>query len=298
MVRSHARALVALATVLSTTACLDTNGPNRQASATSDLVIAVTAAGTVGQLDAVRGAGFPGLGRRGLFPLIGGMPSCEASAGGRPCPPRGDTTGVTRTVTWLDAGGVAEAAYDSLLTATATFVLDVNRSDSLGSRVEHRSMTATGLVGNETERTWNGSATVNDAGAGRFRPLGPGMGPGGMGGGHGRGGLGSGPGGGPFGGTPPAYLALAETTTVTNVVLPQPAAQGSYPKSGTINTNSYIMVVSAAGDTTRESRLVTVTFDGSSTAQITVNGETRAVDLSRRPFRGGPPHGGEGPGHP
>ena len=62
-------------------------------------------------------------------------------------------------------------------------------------------------------------------------------------------------------------------------------------RSGSINTRSNILVVSAAGDTTREARVVTVVFDGSSTAQITVNGETRAVDLSRRPFRGGPPHG-------
>lgn len=295
MVRTSARTLVVLATLATTIACLDSNGP-RSSSATSDLVIAVTAAGTVGQLDGVRGAGFPGLGARGTFPMIGGAPSCEASLGGHPCMPHGDTTGVTRTVTWLDANGVAEAAYDSLLTATATFVLDINRSDTLGIRQEHRSMTATGLVGSETERTWNGSATVNNAGAGRFRPLGPGMGPGGMGGGRGPGGMGGGPGGGPFGGTPPTYVAVAETTTVNNVVLPVPATQGSYPKSGTINTHSNILVVSAAGDTTRSARVVTVVFDGTSTAQITVNGETRAVDLSRRPFRGGPPHGSEG--HP
>ena len=294
MVRTSARALVALATVLSSTACLDMNGPNRQASATSDLVLAVAAAGTVGQLDAVRGAGFPGLGRRGMFPQIGGAPACEASTGGHPCAPHGDTTGVTRSVTWLDAAGATQAAYDSLLTATATFVLDINRSDSLGSHVEHRTMTATGLVGNETTRTWNGSATLNHAGAGRFRPLGPGMGPQGMGGGHGPGGMGAGPGGGPFGGNPPAFVAVAETTTVNNVVLPQPAAQGSYPQGGTINTRSNILVVSAAGDTTREARVITVAFDGTSTAQITVNGETRAVDLSKRPFRGGPPRGGPG----
>ena len=283
--------LVAAATLITATACLDLSGPGRQPSATSDLVLAVAAAGTVGQLDAVRGAGFPGLGLRGMFPRIGGAPTCDASMGGHPCPPRGDTTGVTRTVTWLDANGAAEASYDSLLTATASFVLDVNRSDSLGSHVEHRSMTATGLLGSETARTWNGSSTMNHSGAGRFRPLGPGMGPGGMGGGHGPGGLGAGPGGGAWGGTPPKYVALAETTTVNNVVLPQPAAQGSYPKGGTINTRSNVLVVSAAGDTTREARVVTVAFDGSSTAQITVNGETRAVDLSKRPFRGGPPHG-------
>ena len=291
MARIAARSMVAFATLALTAACLDLNAPSRQASLTSDLVLAVAASGTVGQLDGVRGPGFPGLGVRGMFPRIGGAPTCDASMGGHPCPPRGDTTGVTRSVTWLNVAGASQANYDSLLTASAAFMLDVNRSDSLGSHVEHRQMTATGLLGSETERTWNGASTMQHAGAGRFRPLGPGMGPGGMGGGHGPGGLGGGPGGGPFGGTPPAYLALAETTTVTNVILPVPAGPGSSPKSGSINTRSNILVVSAAGDTTREARVVTVVFDGSSTAQITVNGETRAVDLSRRPFRGGPPHG-------
>jgi hypothetical protein len=291
MVRTPIRLAVAAATLASVSACLDMNGPNRSATATSDLVLAVTAAGTVNQLDAVRGPGFPGLGVRGLFPQIGGGPSCDATSGGRPCPPRGDTTGVTRSVTWLDASGATQASYDSLLTATAIFALNVNRSDSLGSHVESRTMTATGLAGSETERTWNGTAIVNDAGAGRFRPMGPGMGPGGMGGGRGPGGMGPGPGGGPFGGTPPAYLQMAETTTVNNVVLPHPATSTSYPKSGTINTNSYLMVVSAAGDTTRETRIVSVAFDGTSIAKVTVNGETRDVDLSKRPFRGGPPRG-------
>lgn len=297
MARRPIHAVVAVATVLVATACLDTSAPNRQSSLTSDLILAVTAQGTVGQLDAVRGGGFPGLGARGMFPHIGGAPTCEATMGGHPCPPRGDTTGVTRTVTWSDASGATQAAYDSVLTASAAFVLDVNRSDSVGSRVEHRVMTATGLAGAETERTWNGSATVQHAGSGQHRPLGPGMGPGGMGGGHGPGGLGSGPGGGLFGGTPPRYVAVAETTTVNNVVLPVPAGPGTYPKGGTINTRSNILVVSAAGDTTREARVTTVVFDGTSMAKFTVNGETRTVDLSRRPFRGGPPQGGP-PGAP
>ena len=129
---------------------------------------------------------------------------------------------MTRSVTWTDANGVTEAAYDSLLTATAAFTLDINRSDAMGSHVEHRQMTATGLLGGETQRIWNGLSTMTHAGSGLFRPLGPGMGPGGMGGGHGPGGLGSGPGGGPFGGTPPAWVAVAETTTVNNVRLPVP----------------------------------------------------------------------------
>lgn len=80
------------------------------------------------------------------------------------CPPRvaGGLT-VNRSITFFDAGGAAQSAFDSLLTASMHIDVDVAGTithDSWQSDVaRHRHFIVTGLAGVETSRTWNGAGS-------------------------------------------------------------------------------------------------------------------------------------------
>ena len=77
------------------------------------------------------------------------------------CPPRvaGGLT-ITSSITFFDASGAAEAAFDSLLTASMHIDVDISGTtthESWQSDVaRHRHFVVTGLAGVETSRTWNG----------------------------------------------------------------------------------------------------------------------------------------------
>lgn len=80
------------------------------------------------------------------------------------CPPRvsGGLT-INSSLTFFDAGGVAQAAFDSLTTASMHIDVDVAGTithDSWQSDVaRHRHFIVTGLLGTETSRTWNGQGS-------------------------------------------------------------------------------------------------------------------------------------------
>jgi hypothetical protein len=77
------------------------------------------------------------------------------------CPPRvsGGLT-INSAITFFDAGGVQQAAFDSLLTASMHIDVDVsgtaNRDSWQSDVARHRHFVVTGLAGTETSRTWNG----------------------------------------------------------------------------------------------------------------------------------------------
>ena len=159
---------------------------------------------------------------------------------------------VNRTCTYKDAAGVTQPAYDPLTTASvlvhAGFSAEIDRGRWSGSVERVRDLTVTGLAGDETEMTWNGTGTsvatrvrVSDEGTER-------------------------------------RYELTGSTTITNVVIPVPRTATSWPKSGSL-TNT--VVASRPDGTTRE-RVVTVTFNGTQIVQVTVNGETFEFDLSQR----------------
>jgi hypothetical protein len=113
----------------------------------------------------------------------------------------------------------------------------------------------TGLAGTETSRTWNGSGEGSFS-AVRTRSD----------------------------GTTRSY-EIAGTTTVTGVVIPVPRTESSWPLAGTIHR---VLTVTKA-DGTKVERDALVTFNGTSTVTVVVNGETFEFDLSerRRPRRRG-----------
>jgi hypothetical protein len=106
----------------------------------------------------------------GPVALLDGVPTRPGVAGcnfvgGRFVCPRGQHAelSVERIVTFRDAGGAAQAAYDALTTASididVTISGDIDRGPWDASIERTRELTITGLAGTETTRTVNGSGT-------------------------------------------------------------------------------------------------------------------------------------------
>ena len=184
-----------------------------------------------------------------------GLTGCTFVGGSFTCP---DTLrnglDVTRTITFLDADGQTETAYDPLLTASIHVVADISGDRTHGpwtaTVTRHRDFTITGLAGTETTRTVNGTGngTVNNSRDTRH---------------------------------PRAYNLVC-SSTVTDVVLPVRSTDGGngWPVSGTITRTCTVTVTEGpnAGKTT--TRTVTVTFNGTSMVTADINGTQFTIDLS------------------
>ncbi len=242
------------------TGCQDAAGP-----ATNDPLLANAAAVAAdATLEDVTLATTPfGFGVQTGPALAGGMGSRMGRLGG--AGGIGGPLSGTREVTFYDADGNTQAAYDSLSTASIHFVLDVGgdvtRGDWSASLERTRDMTVTGLEGHETTRTFNGSGTEAVS---RSRTGSDGS---------------------------ESTFDMTGSFTYEDVVVPVPGSENRWPLSGTITRNMTVTVANGPnGDRTRTVTAV-VTFDGTSTAKAVVNGETIEIDLTARsgrfPFRGG-----------
>ena len=179
----------------------------------------------------------------------------------------------TRSRTFYDANGVEQESYDAETTASIHFESevsgDVERDNWSATIYRLRDMTISGMAGEETHRTWNGtgeedisrSRTVDDDGTVRTSHM-------------------------------------SGSFTYSDVVVPVPGSDPRYPVSGTITRSMTASIVNGPnGDETRVAE-ITITFDGDETATIVVNGEEREIDLTTRegrsPFgrRGGGNRGG------
>ena len=165
----------------------------------------------------------------------------------------------TREVTFFDDNGNVMDAYDPLLTASVQIVMSLEGSRSrTGQRgtmtmtiSRSRDFTVSGLLGEETERAWNGtgSSAVNrvrtsDANGDR-------------------------------------EYDMSMSTTVTDVVIPVPRGSG-WPISGTITRQITVQIVTGLDDTTTRERTVTIEFNGTQFVPITINGQTCTLDLALR----------------
>jgi hypothetical protein len=168
----------------------------------------------------------------------------------------------TREVTFFDADGVEQPAYDSLTTDVIHIVHDVAGEvtrDGWNVTIERtRDKTVSGLEGTETHRTWNGTGTEHITRTGFT-----------------------------LDGEERSYDAEG-TFTYDDVVVPIPGSIPRWPVSGTITREMTVTVTSSEGTRTRNVD-ISITFDGDSTATATINGETREIDLTTRdgrlPFR-------------
>jgi hypothetical protein len=161
----------------------------------------------------------------------------------------------SRTVTFYDAAGNEQQGFDHLLTASMNIVSVIENSASRGdwsATVERsRDMTVSGMAGEETSRTWNGTGTSEVS---RSR----------------------------LAGDSERSFDLSSSSVVTDVIRGLPRGDNPYPLSGSISRTLTINIVSGPnGDETR-TREVTIVFDGTNIAILTVNGEIFEVDLDAR----------------
>jgi hypothetical protein len=166
-------------------------------------------------------------------------------------------------LTFLDADGNEQDAMDPLTTATIIRSATMSRQGSRGgwtASVEAtRDQTITGLEGEETTRTVNGTGTEH-----MLRSL------------HSD-----------ENGT--RSYEMNSAVTWNDVVHGVPRSENPYPLSGSITRSISVVIINGRnGDETR-SRTAVVTFNGTQFATLTLDGETMEIDLSTRggrsPFR-------------
>ena len=191
---------------------------------------------------------------------MGGPGKAVGRAGGR----RGLGHAGSGTVerTFYDAVGNEQAELDDLTTERIEVVTevggDVSRENWAASVYRVRTMTLTGLEGEETHRTVNGTGESKIS---RSRHTDEGN----------------------------RSYEMTGSITYNDVVVPIPGSDPRYPISGTI-THAMESTRTDADGTETKSMTMTITFDGDETASAVVNGESVEIDLTtregRHPFRG------------
>ncbi len=163
---------------------------------------------------------------------------------------------VRRSYAFWDENNVSQDHYDALLTAKANIKTHIagERSGEYWSAsiVRDRDLTVTGLLGDETTRTWNGTG-FSRAEHSRHRE----------------------------GGEERSYV-IECTLTIENVVVPVPRSDERFPLSGTITHHCSITFEGGRRDGQTVERTAVVTFNGTATATVTVGDRTFDIDLRTR----------------
>jgi hypothetical protein len=108
-----------------------------------------------------------------------------------------------------------------------------------------------GLAGQETTRTWNGTGSGESS---RERHTDDGD----------------------------REYRVTGSTTITAVVIPVPRSDDTWPTSGTITRNAKVTIVGGPRDGTVRERTVTITFNGTRFVPVKVNDTTFTFDLKTR----------------
>jgi hypothetical protein len=234
-----------VAAVAALAACQST-GPGGGPDALVTIDAAVVAAEAAAQdVETMRGPGGPmGFGLR-------------ADPGSFTCEPAGrEGITITRTCTFRDAAGNVQPAYDPVTTASVnvqtTVRGEVTRERWSATMDRTTNLTVSGLAGQETSMTWNGTGSGSST---RVR--------------QGEGGE-------------TRQYAMTHSGTVTNVVIPVPRTETSWPLSGSISRTVTVTFTGGPRDGETVQRTVTVTFNGTQFATLSVNGETMQFDLATR----------------
>lgn len=239
-------------------ACSSSTGPGSPDLLLDQAVASMAGEGAAQHVEMMRGPGGP----HG-FGFQADPSRFECTDGAR------DGLTVTRTCTFKDSQGNSQTAYDPQTTASVSQHIEVNGTLDRGhmSGTVHRvsDLTVAGLAGTETSMTWNGTSSetstrVHEAEDGQRQ------------------------------------MDMSSNETITDVVIPVPRTDTSWPRSGTITRNVTVTFTGGPKAGTTEQRTVTITFDGTQFATVTVNGDTFTFDLAGR---GKPDHmGQDGMHHP
>ena len=262
--------LAATAVVVTLAACGDATAP--APASLSDAQIAADVAATAG--DAIAGAVLDfgdDQTTAGLTASVADLSTMDAAAAVTGCPydaasqthvcSRVTERGleVTRTYQFRDAAATPMQSYDAANTASIYFthtadgtVTATTATGVTWTAATHRShqRTVTGLLGDETQRVWNGTGESHDttdySGTGGTR-----------------------------------HYAGASTETTRDVVMALPHASFPYPQSGTITRTADLTVtVTGTRDVTKTvSRTIVATFNGTALVPIQVNDVTCTLNL-------------------
>ena len=266
MTRSIPTRLIALALAAGLAACADSTAPG---NSVTDAQLTIDAAGDAGDatvLDLSQMIGSEV--QAGVAPASVGTlgfssqtAACTYSAGvGRfLCPTVTTTEGLSLQRSYaVYAGGTAQSSYSASATDSInfqTFLTGSLAGDARSEWINHtRTMTVSGLGGTETQRTWNGTGVRSDSahyttstGTRRSR--------------------------------------FQSVDAIANVVFNLPRSANPYPQSGTITHDITVSATidRSGGQTTRTAtRHVVVTFNGTSTAAMTVGTKSCTIDLVTR----------------
>jgi hypothetical protein len=173
------------------------------------------------------------------------------------CPPYINENGltVTRSLAFFDANGVLMNHFDSTTASLNVQATDVGvaiRAAGADTVNRSRNLTATGLLGHNTTRTWNGSAAGTSAGYSTDSAA-------------------------------TRTFDLNENATFSNIVVALPRSANPYPVSGSITRLLNGSGVVTKGDSTRAviiSRTVTITFNGTEFVPMTVGSVSYTLDLA------------------
>ncbi len=178
---------------------------------------------------------------------------------------------VVRTCTYADSDGVTQDAYDSSTTATVTVHTEISGAFGRGrwsATMDRMSdLVVSGLAGANTTMIWNGSSSGT---ASRVRQVDS---------------------------TETREYDMTFSGSITDVVIPVPRTDTSWPLSGIIAREVSVTFVGGPRDGTTVTRTTTLEFNGTQYATLTVNGETFQVDLARRSCQRDGHGGGRGDGH-
>jgi hypothetical protein len=166
----------------------------------------------------------------------------------------------SKQVRFFAEGGAEQDRFDPLLTAYIEVVWDLARSAEnafwSASIQRHRDMRVTGLLGVETQRTWNGTGTGVVA---RSR--------------H------------PEEGVARTY-DMSSDVIIANVVRGVPRVDHPYPLSGTITRHMKVVVTKADEVVAERDVTAVITFNGTKSATVTVGSDKWEVDLSQGRVKG------------
>ena len=215
----------------------------------------VAADGALEDLEMMHG---PRLGLSGVvFPaLIGGRPDCPKTQDVFLCDPV-ERAGIeyTRAITYRDVSGQAQDAYDEATTNSIDYLISVQgergREGWSASIDRTRDFGVTGLLDGGGAVTWNGTMTGTVTRSRHFDE------------GEAR------------------NYEIQSNGSVIDVVVPFPREDDSWPLSGTI-TRSLTITRSNGDDSETREKFVLITFNGTSEVEVTVDGETFILDLTRR----------------
>jgi hypothetical protein len=161
---------------------------------------------------------------------------------------------ITRSITFRDASGQPQPAYDAQTTASANFVSTITGSMAhhrfTASYSRQRDITVSGLLGAETTHIFDGvgSTSVTESrhtGSGAARSY-----------------------------------AMTGTTTISGVVVPVPRTDTGWPTAGTITHQVAFHRHGARGGGRSGTRTVTITFNGTRFVPLVVNGHELTLDLA------------------